>query len=90
MVANILPVDPTTLGGGGGRKVKIQFLQNVGHVAYKIKGNHECSNMQAHTCVLSLHTPSTFWGEVRGQSNFFSGSSHVAYQIGEWSIEHHA
>ena len=28
-----------------------------GHVAYQIKGNGKCSNMQAH--ILSFHTPST-------------------------------
>ena len=46
---DILPVDP----GGGVKRSNSKFPEH-GHVAYQIKGNDKCSNMQAHT--LSLHT----------------------------------
>ena len=39
-----------------------------GYVAYQIKENDECSNMQAH--ILSLHAPS-IPGWVKGQNIFF-------------------
>ena len=49
MVANILPENPlpTTMGGGGGPKVKIQLFQNIVMLHIKFKWNHECSNMVA-------------------------------------------
>ena len=39
--SNILTADPE------GQKVKIQLFSEHGHVAYQIKGNHECSNIVA-------------------------------------------
>ena len=78
MVANILPVYPTTLGVGS--KGQNSIFTERGSCAYEIKGNHECTNMQAHTCILSLHTPSTF-GVGSKVKAIFTGSSHVAYQI---------
>ena len=53
MVANILPL-PRIWGGSKGQN---STFSEHGHVAYQIKGNDECSNMQAH--ILSLHTLST-------------------------------
>ena len=99
MIANILPADPsphcslsphpTHIPPGMGSKGQNSTFSEYAHVAYQIKGNHKCSNMQAH--ILSLHTPSTPGVGVKGQNIFFSESSHVAYQIRrEWSIEHHA
>ena len=47
--------DPSLDPEGG---IKRSFLYSEhDHVAYQIKGNDECSNMQAN--ILSLHTPST-------------------------------
>ena len=48
MVPNILPADPPPppprpLGSKG----KNSTFEDDGHIAYKIKGNHECSNMVA-------------------------------------------
>ena len=40
--ASNLPFDP----GYSGKRSKVTFLEH-GHVAYQIKGNHECSNMVA-------------------------------------------
>ena len=45
----------------------------------KIKGNYECSNMQAH--ILSLHAPLTPGVGSKVKNIFSSESSHVAYQI---------
>ena len=61
----------------------LEYSQNstfseLGHVAFQIKWNHECSNMQAH--ILSLHAPSTT-GVGSNVKIFFSESSHIAYQI---------
>ena len=64
---------------GVGSKGQNSSFSEHGHVAYQIKGNHKCSNMQGH--ILSLHTPSTPGVESKGQNNFFSESSHIAYQI---------
>ena len=47
------------------------FAENR-HVACQIKGNDECSNMQAH--ILSLHATST---HGMGSKHYFSESSHV-------------
>ena len=56
----------------------IQRFSEYGHVAYQIKGNDECSNMQAH--ILSLHAPSAsrMGSKVK---QFVYESSHVAYQF---------
>ena len=53
MVANILPIDPLL---GVGSKRQNSTFSEYGHVAYQIKGNDGCSNMQSH--ILSLHAPS--------------------------------
>ena len=58
-----------TLGPWGlGSKGQNSSFSEHGHVAYQIKGNHKCSNMQGH--ILSLHTLDP-WGGVKGQNNFF-------------------
>ena len=41
-----------------GQKVKIHFFSELVHVAYKIKGNHECGNNVANI----LPAPPTPWG----------------------------
>ena len=46
-------------------------MQQHGHVAYQIKGNHEYSNMVTH--VLLAKGQNIFWGEI----------GHIAYQIKE-------
>ena len=66
--------DPLPLGGGG-QEVKIQLFSEHGHVAYQIKWNHDCSNMQAH--ILSLHTPSTP-GVGSKVKHFLKGMEHRA------------
>ena len=55
---------------------KVSFSEH-GHAADQIKGNHKCSNMQAH--ILSLHTCTTSW--LGSKVKHLSESSHVAYQI---------
>ena len=52
MVANASPKIPPDTGGGVNRS-KVYFFQH-GHVAYQIKGNDKCSNLQAN--ILSLHS----------------------------------
>ena len=52
MVANVNPQIPPDPGGGVDRS-KVYFFQH-GHVAYQIKGNGNCSNLQAN--ILSLHS----------------------------------
>ena len=54
MVATILPIDHLLTLGMGSKGQTFTFSEH-GHVAYQIKGNDECSNMQAN--ILSLHTP---------------------------------
>ena len=44
-------------GTRGGSKGQNSTFSEHGHVAYQVKGNDKCSNMQAH--ILSLHAPST-------------------------------
>ena len=53
MVANVLPI--YLLLGVGSKRQNSTFSEH-GHVAYQIKGNDECINMQAH--ILSLQAPS--------------------------------
>ena len=61
------PLPPTTLGMGSvGQK---STFSEHGHVAYQIKGNDKCSNMQVH--ILSFHTPSIPWVVVKGQKHVF-------------------
>ena len=54
---------PSTLGSKGQNTT----ISEHDHVAYQIKRNDECSNIQAHS--LSLHTSSTFW--VKGSKHLF-------------------
>ena len=61
MVANILPVGsppppPPPLLLGVGSKGQNSTFSEHSHVAFRVKWNRKCSNMQAH--ILSLHTPS--------------------------------
>ena len=50
MVANIFPVDPTPLPdpGVGSKGQNATFFEH-GHVPFQIKGDHKCSNIQAHS-----------------------------------------
>ena len=56
MVANILPIDASPDPRVVSKGQNSTFSEH-GHVAYQIKGNDECSNMQAH--ILSLYASST-------------------------------
>ena len=47
---------------------KFKFVLEHGHIAYQIKGNSECSNMQAHIRSPHIHDP---LGGVKGQNIFF-------------------
>ena len=49
-----LPIDPSP-DPEMGSKGQNSTASEQGHVAYQIKGNAECSNIQAH--ILSLHAP---------------------------------
>ena len=66
MVANFLPVAPfPTLGVGS----KGQPFSEHGNVAYQIKGNNQCINMQAH--ILSLYTSAIFGVGSKVKTFFF-------------------
>ena len=54
-----------------------------GHIAYQIKGHHEC-NMVA-TCLLAKPFLTLGMRSI-GQNSTFSGNGHVAYQI-KWNHE---
>ena len=56
-----------------------QFFSENGHVVYQIKGNNTYNNMQA--IILSLHTPSTLSGGVKGRNSFFFFLKMVMLQI---------
>ena len=83
MVANIMPADPLPPpppprpSDPGGQKVKIQLFSEHGHIAYKIKGNHECSNMVA----IILPTAPPTDPRVKRSNLTFAEHDHVAYQI---------
>ena len=64
---------------GGGAEVKIKFFSEYGLVAYKIKADDACNTMVAN--ILLTDTPSTQGVGSKGQTIYFSESSHVAYQI---------
>ena len=77
MLANILLADPLptpTLGLGS--KGQHSTFSEHGHVAYKIKWNHECSNMVAY---ILLPDPGG-WGQ-NVQNSTFSEYGNVACQI---------
>ena len=76
-VGNILladPLPPPTLGLGS--KGQHSLFSEHGHVAYKIKWNHECSNMVAY---ILLPDPGG-WGQYVRNSTF-SEYGNVACQI---------
>ena len=52
-----------------------------GHVAYQIKGNHECSQMIANILPTESHLLPWGWGQTFGQNSTFPEHGHVAYQI---------
>ena len=66
---------PSPDRGGWGQKVKIQLFQNMVMLHIKLKG---MTNAATYKHIYTQHDP---WGGVKGQNNFFSESSHVAYQI---------
>ena len=63
---------------GGGAEAKIKLFQNM-VIAYHIKADDAGSNMVANS--LPIDTPSTQGVGSKGQTIYFSESSHVAYQI---------
>ena len=74
-----MPADPTPLILGLGSKGQNSTLSENGHVAYQIKGNHECSNIVANILPADP-TPTLEMGSI-GQNSNFSEHDHVAYQI---------
>ena len=65
--------------GTGVKRSNSTFLEH-GHVAYQIKGNHECSSMVANN--LPADPPKTLGdGDNRSKFNFFSENGLVAYKI---------
>ena len=56
MVANVLPADPPPPRGDWVSKSKLFFSEH-GHIAYQIKENHKCSNMEATILPANILTP---------------------------------
>ena len=81
MVTNILPVDPPPRPSdlGVGSKGQNSTFSEHGHVAYQIKGNHECSNMVAN--ILPPYPLYPDPGGKKVQNLTFLDYGHVAYQI---------
>ena len=66
LVANILPQTPLlTLG------VKIKTFLDHSHVAYQMKGNHECNNMVANILPTGPPHPDPGGWIKRSNLNFF-------------------
>ena len=72
MVATRLPADLQTLGCVVKRS-NSTFAEH-GHIAYQIKRNEKCSNMQAH--IMSLHTPLTPEKGSKVQKHIFCPYTH--------------
>ena len=74
------PSNPHPPTQGVGSKGENSTFSEHSHVAYQIKGNDECNNIQAY--ILSLHIPSTHGvGSKVKTCCFFSESIHVTYQL---------
>ena len=75
------PPPPLTLGLGP--KGQNSTLSEQGHVAYQIKGNHDCSNMVS--TYFACRSPSPPKKNIGigsiGQNTTFSEHGHVAYHI---------
>ena len=69
------PQTPLTLGV---KRSKFTFLEQY-HVAYQIKGNHECSIMVAY--ILPADPTPPLWVGVKRSNSSFSEHGHVANQI---------
>ena len=69
---------PLSSDPGIGSKDRNSTFSEHGHVAYKIKGNHECSNRVRNILLASPRLRS------KGQNSFCSEHVHVAYQI-KWN-----
>ena len=69
MVANILPSDPTLSTLGVGSKGRNSTFSEHGHVAYQIKGNHECSNLEANILPADLTPTPTLGMRSKGQNS---------------------
>ena len=72
-----------------GSKGQTSTLSEQGHVAYQIKGNHDCSNMEAtyFACRSPSPPPQKNLGVGSiGQNSTFSEHGHVAYHI-KWDHE---
>ena len=77
---------PTTNDPGVGVKRSNSTFSEHGHVAYRIKGNHECSIMVANILPAPPPTPPTLGMGTIGQISTFSEHGYVAYQI-KWNHE---
>ena len=60
-----------------GRRPKLNF--RIGHVAYQIKADDAGSNMVANILPTDTSLTQGVWS--KGQTIYFSESSHVAYRI---------
>ena len=65
---------------GGVKRSKFNFFIHC-HVAYQIKGNHKCSNMEANILPADPHHPLTLGRGQQGQNSSFSEYGHIAYQL---------
>ena len=74
MIANILHAYPSPIALGDGSK--LTFSEH-GHVAYQIKGNHNCNNLVANLKPSDPPSPTRPWGS-KSQNSTFSEHGHVA------------
>ena len=66
-----LCLTPSVELGGWSKRSKFNFFIN-GHVAYQIKGNHECSSMVANILLAEpTHPPDPLIGVKRSKFNSF-------------------
>ena len=80
------PPPPRTFGMGSIGQTST--FSELGHVAYPIKWNHECSSMVAN--ILPVDLPPTLGMGSIGQNSTFSEHGHIAYQIkGNHEMQQH-
>ena len=70
-VPKILPAYHPNPGDGFNRS-KFNFFLEQGHVAYQIKGNHECTNMVANILPADPQYPHTLGMRAIGQNSSFA------------------
>ena len=92
MVANILPAEPRPDVGMGSIGQNSTFSEH-GHIAYQIKGNHQCSNMVANILPSPPPLPPPHprpWDGINMSKFNFSAHGYVAYQIkGNHEMQHY-